>query len=84
MPTWLALLSTVALASLTYLEVRTLKRQLDSGIPYLFFSPHPAYRNSPPNSRSIFFKFSAFGHAWGAIVCGLGTLICAAFLFGIG
>jgi hypothetical protein len=84
MPTWLALILTILLGGLTYLEARTVYRSTTSGVPYLFFHPHPSYRNRPANKRSGFLWFSVFGHAWGVMVFGLSTIVCAAFLLGLG
>jgi hypothetical protein len=84
MPAWAALLGTVVLGALAFFEARTVFRSASSGVPYLFFTPHPAFRNRAPNKRSGFLWFSVFGHAWGTMVFGLSAMVCAAFLFGLG
>ena len=80
MPWWLAIVGMIVLGGLTYLEARTVHRQVTTGVPYLFFSPHPAYRNRPPNKRSAFLWFSVFSHSWGVMVLGLATFLCGAYL----
>jgi hypothetical protein len=76
---WFAIIAMLILGALTYLEARTVYRQVTQGVPYLFFSPHPAYRNRPPNKRSAFLWFSVFCHAWGVMVFALMTLLSGAF-----
>ena len=80
MPWWLAIVAIIALGALTYLEARTVYRQVATGVPYLFFKPHPAYRNKSPNKRSVFLWFSVFSHGWGVMVFGLMTVVSGAFL----
>jgi len=80
MPWWLAIIGMAALGGLTYLEARTVYRQVTTGVPYLFFAPHPAYRTKTPNRRSVFLWFGIFGHAWGVMVFALMTILCGAYL----
>ena len=80
MPWWVAILSMTVLGTLTYFEVRTVYRQVVTGVPYLFFKPHPSYRDRPPNKRSVFLWLSVFSHAWGVTVFGLMTVVSGAFL----
>lgn len=84
MPGWLAFLGTIVLAGLAFLEGRTLVRSVKTGVPYLFFKPHPAYKNRLPNRNSPFLWFSVFGHVWGVMVFGLAAAICGAFFLGLG
>jgi hypothetical protein len=80
MPTWVSLLILIGVSILLYLQARTLVREIKTGIPYLFFSPHPAYRNRPVNRRSLFLKFSIVFDAFGTAVLTIMWVVAVAFL----
>jgi len=80
MSTPVSLLVLLAVSILFWLELRTLIRERKSGVPYLFWWPHPAYRNRPINRRSAFLLFSSAGHVFGVFVLGLMVFVTVLFL----
>jgi hypothetical protein len=80
MSTPISLLVLIAVTTLFWLELRTLIRERKSGVPYLFWWPHPAFRSRPANRRSGFLLFSSAGHVFGVFVLGLMVVTAIAFL----
>ena len=80
MPAPVALLVLVGLTSLFCLESRTLLRELRTGVPHLFFSPHPAYRGREGNHRSFFLWFTVAFRIFGTLVLGLMVFVAVLFL----
>jgi hypothetical protein len=80
MPTPVALLVLIGLAGLFYLTARTLVREVRTGVPHLFFSPHPSYRDRPVNKRSPFLWLSVFCRLWGTLLFGFMTFVAVLFL----
>jgi hypothetical protein len=76
----IALLILLVVCTLFYFTARTLVRELKTGVPHLFFSPHPAYRHRPVNRRGIFFWFSVGTRAFGVVGLALMTAVALAFL----
>jgi len=80
MPIWMSALVLAGLSGLLCVQVRTLVREVRTGVPHLFFVPHPAYRNRPVNRRSIFLKFTIASDVFGTAVLTLMWLVSIAFL----
>lgn len=79
MPTWLSLIVLTGLSFLLWLDLRTLFREMKSGVPHLFFSPHPAFRGKPGNHKHPYLWFSVAFRIFGTLV--LGLMVFVAFLF---
>jgi hypothetical protein len=80
MSTLVSILVLVAVSVLFWLTARTLVREMRTGIPHLFFSPHPAYRNRPVNRKSPFLWFSALVRVWCVLILGLMVFVAVLFL----
>jgi hypothetical protein len=75
-----SLLVLCVVSVLFYFTARTLVREVRTGVPHLFFSPHPAYRNRVANRRSVFLWFSVATRIFGTIVLGLMVVVAIAFM----
>jgi hypothetical protein len=80
MSTPAALLVLAAISVLFFLMARTLIREIRTGVPHLFFSPHPAYRNRPVDRRSTFLWFSVVFRIFGTAVLAFMVVVAVAFL----
>ena len=80
MPVWISLIILLGISGLLYLQLRTLRREVTMGVPHLFFWPHPAYRNRPANSHSLYLKFSIAFNALSAAGLVVMWLVAVAFL----
>ena len=76
----LALIVLMGVAIFFWLEARTLVRELKTGVPHLFFSPHPAYRGRLGNRRAAFFWFSAALRIFRTLMLALMVLVAVLFL----
>lgn len=79
MSTPVSALVLIATAILFWSEARTLHREIKTGVPHLFFSPHPAFRNRPGNRTHPYLWFTV-----GFRVCrtlGLALMFFVAILF---
>jgi hypothetical protein len=75
-----SLLILCGVSALFYLEARTLLRELRTGVPHLFFWPHPAYRNRAAHRGSVFLWFSTAMHIFGTFGLALMVVVGGAFL----
>jgi hypothetical protein len=80
MSTPVSLLIMLAAPLLIWFELRTLVRERKSGVPYLFWWPHPAYRNRPVNRQSALLLFSTASHIFGILVLGMVTFLAVLYL----
>ena len=80
MSTPAAILLLTGLSGLFWLQLRTLVRERRTGVPHLFWWPHPAYRNRPVNRRSTFLLFSTASHVFGVVVLGLMVFVAVLYL----
>ncbi len=69
----------IAAAILLWLEARTLYREIRTGVPHLFFAPHPAFRDRPGNRKHPYLWFTVVFRVFGTLV--LALMVFAAFLF---
>ncbi len=75
-------LSIVILVTTTiffWLTARTLFREVKTGVPHLFFSPHPAFRNRPGDRKHPYLWFTVALRVFGTL--GLALMVFVAFLF---
>lgn len=80
MSTPASLLLLLGISVLFWLTARTLVREIKTGVPHLFFSPHPAYRNRPVNRRSVFLWFSVVTRVFGTLVLALMVVVAVLYL----
>jgi hypothetical protein len=70
----------IGLVILFWLEARTLLREVRTGVPHLFFSPHPAYRGREGNRRSLFLWFTVACRVFGTLVLGFMVFVAVLYL----
>jgi len=80
MSTPVSLIVLAAVSVLFWFTARTLVREVRTGVPHLFFSPHAAYRNRPVNRRSVFLWFSVATRVFGTLVLALMVVVAVAYL----
>ncbi len=80
MSTPASILVLIAAAILLWLEARTLYREIRTGVPHLFFAPHPALRNRPGNRKHPYLWFTVVFRLIGTLVLALMVLVALLFL----
>jgi hypothetical protein len=80
MATPASLLVLCGVSVLFYVTVRTLVREIRTGVPHLFFSPHPAYQNRTVDRRSAFLWFSIIFRVFGTLILAFMVIVAVAFL----
>ena len=80
MSTPLSLFVLAGISVLFWLTARTLLRELKTGVPHLFFSPHPAFRNRPGDHRHPYFWFTVAFRIFSTLVLALMVLVAILFL----
>lgn len=79
MSTLASALVLIAAAILLGLWARTLYQEIRTGVPHLFFAPHPAFRDRPGNRKHPYLWFSVAFRIFGTLV--LALMMFVAFLF---
>ena len=80
MSTSVSILVLVATTLFLWLTARTLYREIKTGVPHLFFSPHPAFRNRPGNRKHPYLWFSVVFRIFGTLVLALMVFVAVLFL----
>ncbi|PKP86807.1 MAG: hypothetical protein CVT78_11160 [Alphaproteobacteria bacterium HGW-Alphaproteobacteria-17] len=79
MSTPMSVLVLIAAMTIFWFEAHTLYREIKTGVPHLFFSPHPAFRNLPGNRKHPYLWFTVALRVFGTLV--LALMVCVAVLF---
>lgn len=69
----------IAAVILLWLEARTLYREIRTGVPYLFFAPHSAFRNRPGSRKHPYLWFTVVFRVLRTLA--LALMMFVAFLF---
>lgn len=79
MSTPMSIMVLVATTIFFWLTARTLYREIKTGVPHLFFSPHPAFRDRPGNRKHPYLWFTVAFRIFGTL--GLALMVFVAVLF---
>ncbi|ALG60328.1 MULTISPECIES: hypothetical protein [Citromicrobium] len=79
MSTPMSMIVLVATTLFFWLTARTLYREIKTGVPHLFFSPHPAFRNRAGNRKQPYLWFTVAFRIVGTL--GLALMVFTAVLF---